>query len=153
MERAGDALDKVLLLSSLVAADQARFERETGLTGARIHLLWVLGDSGPCTQRALAAALGVTPRNVTGLVDGLVASGHVERRVHPTDRRAALVTPTPQGEQAIADLREGHARLASQLFDDVPPRRLSAFLATLDQTIETFARLMAAQQGQDGRGT
>ena len=37
------ALDQVLRLSQLVAADLARFERESGLTGPRIHLLWTLG--------------------------------------------------------------------------------------------------------------
>ncbi len=40
------------------------------------------------TQRALADALQVTPRNVTGLVDALADSGFVERAPHPTDRRA-----------------------------------------------------------------
>ncbi|PJJ56231.1 DNA-binding MarR family transcriptional regulator [Mumia flava] len=135
-------LDKVLHLSTLLAADQARFERETGLTSARIHLLWVLGLHGPSTQQVLASALEVTPRNVTGLVDGLVASGHVTRQPHPSDRRATLVTPTASGARAIRDLRESHADLAQQLFADVPASRLAAFDATLDETIATVTRLM-----------
>ncbi|WP_206680090.1 MarR family transcriptional regulator [Aeromicrobium phoceense] len=135
-------LDKLLHLSSLMAADLSRFERESGLTTARTHVLWMLGLSGPSTQQALAAALEVTPRNVTGLVDGLVASGHVTREPHPTDRRAILVTPTEVGERTIRDLRESHANLARQLFGDVPERRLAAFESTLDETIATFLRLM-----------
>lgn len=135
-------LDKLLLLSSLMAADLDRVERDSGLTTARTHLLWVLGLSGPSTQQALAAALDVTPRNVTGLVDGLVASGHVTREPHPSDRRAILVTPTAQGRRAIADLRSSHADLARQLFGDVPDARLDTFESTLDETIATFRRLM-----------
>ena len=69
-------LDKVLHLATLVGADMTRFEHESRLTTSRTHLLWVLGDAGPCTQRSLATALGVSARNVTGLVDGLVGSGH-----------------------------------------------------------------------------
>lgn len=141
-DRSTPVLDKVLHLTALIAADLARFERESGLTGPRTHLLWVLGLSGPSTQQALATALDVTSRNITGLVDGLAASGHVTREPHPTDRRATLVTPTALGEQTIRDLRESHRELAAQLFDAVPPTRLDAFVKTLDQTIATFTRLV-----------
>jgi DNA-binding MarR family transcriptional regulator len=135
-------LDRVLHLATLVEADMTRFRRESGLTAPRIHLLWLLGAAGPCTQQSLADALGVSPRNVTGLVDGLVASGHVTREPHPTDRRATLVTPTPPGAAAIRELVESHEGLAEQLFGDVPPRRLATFATTLDETIATFTRLM-----------
>lgn len=136
------ALDLVLQLSELVASDLARFERESGLTGPRIHLLWVLGLAGPTTQQQLAAALAVTPRNVTGLVDGLSASGHVTREPHPTDRRATLVTLTDLGERTVRDLRAGHVDLAGQLFGSVPDRRMAAFVTTLEETVATFARLV-----------
>jgi DNA-binding MarR family transcriptional regulator len=135
-------LDRVLRLSSLVQADLARFEREAGLTTARVHLLWVLGQSGPSTQQALAAALDVTPRNVTGLVDGLVAGGHVTREPHPTDRRAILVTPTEQGSRTVDDLVRGHQDLGRRLFGDVAPERLATFTEVLDETTARFARLM-----------
>lgn len=135
-------LDKVLHLATLVGADMARFERESRLTGPRIHLLWVLGAAGASTQRSLASALGVSARNVTGLVDGLVGSGHVSREPHPTDRRATLVTPTSEGEAVIRALIESHEHLARELFGHVPDEQLSVFTATLDETIATFARLM-----------
>jgi DNA-binding MarR family transcriptional regulator len=137
-----ETLDKVLHLSTLVAADMERFQRDSGLTSARVHLLWVVGATGPSTQQSLAVALGVSARNVTGLVDGLVSSGHVTREPHPTDRRALLVTPTATGQAAIRELVESHEQLAGQLFDHLPPERLAVFTATLDETIATFARLM-----------
>ena len=135
-------LDKVLALSMLVAADMARFEAAERVTGPRLHLLWQLGVSGPCTQRALADALGVTPRNITGLVDGLVESGHVTREPHPTDRRATLVTPTSAGAEFVARLRASHEDLAEQLFGHMTPRQLATFTRGLDETLERFARLM-----------
>lgn len=138
------ALDKVLHLSTLVSADMARFQSESGLTGSRIHLLWMLGLSGPVTQQALASALEVSPRNVTGLVDALVASGHVTREPHPHDRRARLITPTPLGQQTIGRLRSDHQELADQLFGAVPSAQLATFVATLEEITATFARLMEA---------
>ena len=135
-------LDKVLHLATLVGTDLARFEREFGLTTSRTHVLWILGEAGPCTQQSLAVALGVSARNVTGLVDGLVSTGHVSREQHPTDRRATLVTPTAKGEAAIRGLIDSHEDLAGQLFRHLPAAQLAAFAATLDDTIATFSRLL-----------
>jgi DNA-binding MarR family transcriptional regulator len=136
------ALDKVLHLAALLATDLARFEQDSRLTAPRIHLLWTLGHTGPSRQQALATALDVTPRNITGLVDGLVASGHVTREPHPTDRRATLVTPTELGHHTIRELQDSHDDLAMQLFSAVPARRLAMFVTTLDETIATVERLM-----------
>ena len=137
-----DALDRVLHLATLVQADLARFEREEGLSTSRVHLLWVLGASGPSTQQSLATALDVTPRNVTGLVDGLVGSGHVRREPHPGDRRATLVTLTDLGTRTVDGLATSHADLADRLFGDVPAERLATFGEVLDETTHRFARLM-----------
>jgi DNA-binding MarR family transcriptional regulator len=137
-----EVLDRVLHLAMLVQADLGRFEQDQGLTTARVHLLWVLGETGPTTQQSLARALDVTPRNVTGLVDGLVTSGHVSREPHPGDRRATLVTPTPLGTAAIEDLVASHVDVAQRLFGDVPPERLTTFAEVLDDTTRRFARLM-----------
>ncbi len=93
-------------------------------------------------QQSLARALAVTPRNVTGLVDGLVASGHVTREAHPSDRRATLVTPTVLGSRTIGCLADSHVDLAQRLFGDVPVDRLAVFGEVLDETTQRFARLM-----------
>jgi DNA-binding MarR family transcriptional regulator len=55
-----------------------------GISGTQMH--------------AIAGYLGVTPRNVTGLVDGLESAGLVERVPDPADRRATIVRMTPEGE-------------------------------------------------------
>lgn len=144
MAEATAVLDRVLHLAHLVQADLARFEREQGLTTPRVHLLWVLGESGPTTQQALARALDVTPRNVTGLVDGLVASGYVTREPHPGDRRATLVTATERGSTAVTEMAASHTELATRLFGDVPPARLATFDGVLSSTVERFAQLMEA---------
>ena len=91
------ALDRVFELVVLLTDDMTQSLGRQGLTTARAHLLWELRRSGPCTQQSLATAMGVSARNITGLVDGLVAAGFVSRQAHPTDRRATLVTFTELG--------------------------------------------------------
>lgn len=117
------AVDQVLELVVLLNRDmQLSFERD-GLTEARARLLWVL-RGGPVTQRELADALAVTPRNVTGLVDGLVATGYVARAPHPTDRRAVLVTLTEAGSTLLASMVEGYAEMHDVLFGGLSERQL-----------------------------
>jgi DNA-binding MarR family transcriptional regulator len=139
-------LDKVLALSMLVTADMARFEAAERVTGPRLHLLWQLGISGPCTQRALADALVVSGRLLWGVVVGLVVWGLVRGVGLPTDRRATLVTPTPAGAAFVARLRASHVDLAEQLFGHMTARQLAAFTRGLDETLERFARLVDGDQ-------
>jgi DNA-binding MarR family transcriptional regulator len=103
------------------------------------------------TQRALADALGVSPRNVTGLVDGLVETGFVTRRPHPDDRRATLVTLTDRGIAAGSDLRREHAQLAHTLFEGMPAKRLEEFRKGLDHVVGVVRAAIAhPEPGADG---
>ena len=60
----------------------------------RLRLLYELHCNGPRKMADLADTLGVTPRNVTALVDGLEAEALVRRTPHPTDRRVTMVEIT-----------------------------------------------------------
>ncbi|MHB8509010.1 MAG: MarR family winged helix-turn-helix transcriptional regulator [Candidatus Dormibacteria bacterium] len=70
--------------------------RECGRTGSQLN--------------AIASWLRVTPRNITGLVDGLEAHGLVERVPDPTDRRAVIARLTEAGEVKAAAARRLHHR-------------------------------------------
>jgi DNA-binding MarR family transcriptional regulator len=64
-------------------------------------------------------------------VDGLVASGHVERQRHPTDRRATLVTLTEHGAGAVEAMVLGYDQLGTVLFGGLSDRQLQGFRGTL----------------------
>ncbi|MCV2488409.1 MarR family transcriptional regulator [Geodermatophilus sp. YIM 151500] len=130
------ALDRVLELVVVLDDDMARGLARRGLTTARAHLLWELRSRGPVTQRVLAAALGVTPRNVTGLVDALVDAGLVIRAAHPTDRRATLVSFTDDGAALADGLARDREEFAAALFAGMPAERLTGLLAGLDDVLE-----------------
>jgi DNA-binding MarR family transcriptional regulator len=109
---------------------------EGGLTVARAELLWRLRGRGSITQRQLSQELRCTPRNVTGLVDGLEASGLVDRRPHPTDRRATLVTLTGAGSAVVASMDQGYQQTAAELFGDFDDAELDAFSEGLGRVLE-----------------
>ena len=117
----------MLELAILLNDDMTRTLARDGLTVARTHLLWELHRRGPSTQRVLADALGVSPRNITGLVDGLVATGFVTREPHQGDRRATLVSPTAHGTRTASRMEEERAHLAELLFSTMSERQFDGF--------------------------
>ena len=142
--------DRLLEIALLLQHDLARSFAGTGLTTARTHLLWELSALGPSTQQALAVALGVSPRNITGLVDALQEHGYVTRRPHPTDRRALLVTLTEAGEQTIAQMQAGRTEAAAELVSGLAPDRLEEFRATLDTVAERLRHLVEVAAAEPG---
>jgi len=141
------ALDQLLELVVLLNDDMTQSLAHEGLTVPRAHLVWLLHQRGPVTQRALADALRVSPRNVTGLVDGLVATGFVTREPHPTDRRATLVSLTEHGASALADMDRGHQELAELLFGDMSGRQFGAFVRGLGHVSSRLREGLEAERG------
>ncbi len=137
-DRYAAALGRMLELVVVLNDDMTKSLAKEGLTGARAHLLWVLRERGPLTQRELAEALQVSARNITGLVDALAATGFVTREAHPTDRRATLVSFTGKGKQAAAALERDQEEFARLLFHGMPRATFDGFVEGLD---EVLARL------------
>jgi DNA-binding MarR family transcriptional regulator len=138
LQRYTAALDQILELVVVLNDDMTRSLARDGLTVSRAHLLWELRQRGPTTQRELADALHVSARTITGLVDGLAATGFVTREPHPTDRRATLVTFTEHGATIVEAMRQGQDELATLLFAGMPDERFDHFVAGLG---EVLARL------------
>jgi DNA-binding MarR family transcriptional regulator len=83
---------------------------ELGLTVAQASALREL--TGPTTMGELAGRMSCEPSNATAVIDNLERHELVQRRPHPTDRRAKQLTLTPEG----AKLRKRLLKLLS----DVP---------------------------------
>lgn len=137
-------LDRVLTLAVLLNDDMTRDLQRRGLTRSRAHLVWELHHRGPSTQQALAQALRVTPRAVTGLVDALVEIGFVTREPHPDDRRATLVTFTKRGQKTATALEDDHIEFARKLFDDLPDTTYRGFARGLDSVLARLRELLDA---------
>jgi len=106
------------------------------LTFAQLRLLQVLHQEPPTIMRELCARLGVSPRNMTAMVDGLESEGLVARRPHPTDRRAFLVELTSRGARAAGKAVKGLDQLGS-VFEGFS-------LAEQQRLLAAFGRLYTA---------
>lgn len=136
-----DVLGQLMMVTKLLNADMDRSLGPIGLSMVRAHVLWELSGQPGMTQKMLADRLGVTPRNVTALIDALEATEYVERRPHPTDRRAFLLELTEKGAAFYAQSREGFGIFAGQLFGDLGRERLGLLHAELDQIVTKLSAL------------
>jgi len=102
-----------------------------GLTLPRLRLVDRLHGQGPAMMRTLADELGLSPRNMTALVDNLETDGLVARRPHPTDRRATMIELTTSGARAAEAVLDPAMGAMSCLFTDLSPEQQEAFCATM----------------------
>jgi DNA-binding MarR family transcriptional regulator len=76
------------------------------LTIAQLKSLFFINYEGETNLKNLAAALGVTPPNVTGIIDRLVEHGLVSREYNQLNRREQILKLTAAGEEQINKLNQ-----------------------------------------------
>jgi DNA-binding MarR family transcriptional regulator len=86
---------------------------ELGLTTRMWGALNVLDAEGAITQQKLGKCTGIDPSSMVSTIDDLEAAGLVERRQHPSDRRAHALHITDDGRATLKRGRE-QARLAQE---------------------------------------
>jgi DNA-binding MarR family transcriptional regulator len=81
----------------------------------------VLDAEGPITQHALGRAIGMDPSTMVATLDELEARGLVERRPHPSDRRAHALHMTDEGRRTLRRGRELAKQAHNELLAPLNP--------------------------------
>ncbi|GLY70758.1 MarR family winged helix-turn-helix transcriptional regulator [Amycolatopsis taiwanensis] len=74
-----------------------RVAEQLGLTPSQVIALRELSE--PITARELATRMSCEASNATFVLDRLEEQGLIQRRPHPTDRRAKQIVLTPAGQR------------------------------------------------------
>ncbi|HMN94414.1 MAG TPA: MarR family winged helix-turn-helix transcriptional regulator [Hydrogenophaga sp.] len=98
-----------------------------GLRPVDFSVLSVIAHNPGVTSRQICAALDILPPNLVGMIKSLEKRGLIERRPHPTDRRAQGLHLTAHGQA----LQKDAEATASQLEADVADRLSASELQTL----------------------
>jgi DNA-binding MarR family transcriptional regulator len=77
-----------------------------GLTTRTWGAMNALDHEGDVTQQQLGRAIGMDPSSMVATIDELEAKGWVERRRHPTDRRAYALQITDAGRETLTRARQ-----------------------------------------------
>lgn len=98
-----------------------------GLRPVDFSVLTLIAHNPGITSRQLCAALDILPPNLVGMIKSLDQRGLIERRAHPTDRRAQGLHLSPAGKK----LQKSAQTTATQLEIDVANRLSADELDTL----------------------
>ncbi|MCX5064370.1 MarR family transcriptional regulator [Micromonospora lupini] len=94
------------------------------------------GSTGEFTQSQLGDMCGIDKTTMVVTLDELERGGLAERRTSTTDRRARIVTVTPDGERMVAEARRIVARLQGDILDTIPSRDRGIFLDVLGRLVD-----------------
>lgn len=132
----------IRLLRSVRYVDQS-----SRLSPARLSALSVLVFAGPLTIGRLAAVEGVRSPTMTGIVNGLVAGGLVERRGGSGDRRSVEVVVTAKGRRLFNSARRRRVEAVAQLLEGQPQPDIDR----LDEAVRLLQRLLQQAETPEGR--
>jgi len=117
---------------------------DSGLSITQLRSLFLIVNRGSTNFRKLADALGVTPSNVTGIIDRLEEQGLVRRTQNPEDRREMTLQATDKGKALVFSLRETEVKQMTRILS------LLSFeeLAYLAKGLSAFVKAAKSYGGQ-----
>ena len=111
--------DLVMALARRVRREHAESLADWDVTPSQARALRVLASAeAGMRPSVLADELRIAPRSATDVVDGLEARGWLARAADPTDRRATVLSLTPDGHELVGRV-EDVRRVASERVLDV----------------------------------
>ncbi|MCY9545887.1 MarR family winged helix-turn-helix transcriptional regulator [Lysinibacillus xylanilyticus] len=87
-----------------------------GFSKSHILILDYLSQEGPKRPSAIAERLKVTTGGVTVLTSKLINAGFIEKTQHATDRRAAQLKITTDGEDILEESRQQVSAIIQNMF-------------------------------------
>lgn len=90
------------------------------------------------TPKDLSRDLGISTASTTKMLDRLTASGHLERRPHPSDRRALVLHATDHAHREVRDRLTGMHEEMGGIARAVPAGARAALVTFLDAMAECF---------------
>lgn len=127
---------RLLTCTTLIEGEIRRRLRERfDVTLPRFDLMAQL-DKAPegMTLSDLSKRMMVSNGNLTGLVDRLVASGHLARRVSEKDRRAQVISLTKMGRSEFSAMAGEHEAWIAALFGGLTDKDQKELMRLLAKT-------------------
>jgi DNA-binding MarR family transcriptional regulator len=114
------------------------------LTIGQLKSLFFINFEGVTNLKNLAAALGTTPPNVTGIIDRLIEHGLVSRECNQLNRREQILELTARGRELMTELKERTTSHLTRLLEQFEVedliglvRGLTALAGAAQQDLET----------------
>src|ERR1044071_1927767 len=141
---------RLLTCTNLIEGEvRSRLRERFDVTLPRFDLRAQL-DKAPegMTLSDVSRRMMVSNGNVTGLVERLVVSGHLDRWTSESDRRVQVIRLTKSGRAEFRKMAAEHESWISDMFGDLSPkdvRELMRLLARTKGSVQKSARRRAGE--------
>ena len=143
---------RLLTCTTLIEGEvRGRLRERFDVTLPRFDLMAQL-DKVPdgMTLSDVSKRMMVSNGNVTGLVERLVESGHLDRRTSDTDRRVQVIRLTKAGRAEFRKMAAEHETWIADIFSDLTPKDVRELMRLLAKT-KGSAQKSAQTTGAVGR--
>ncbi len=127
---------RLLTCTTLIEGEvRSRLRERFDVTLPRFDLMAQL-DKVPegMTLSDVSKRMMVSNGNVTGLVERLVESGHLDRRTSETDRRVQVIRLTKAGRAEFRKMAAEHETWIADIFSDLSPKDVRELMRLLAKT-------------------
>jgi DNA-binding MarR family transcriptional regulator len=127
---------RLLTCTTLIEGEvRSRLRERFDVTLPRFDLMAQL-DKVPdgMTLSDVSKRMMVSNGNVTGLVERLVESGHLDRRTSDTDRRVQVIRLTKIGRAEFRKMAAEHETWIADIFSDLTPKDVRELMRLLAKT-------------------
>ena len=127
---------RLLTCTTLIEGEiRKKLRDEFDVTLPRFDLMAQL-DKAPdgMTLSEVSKRMMVSNGNLTGLVERLVESGHLDRRTSETDRRAQVISLTDLGRAEFRAMAAAHESWIASMFGDLSRREVDDLMRLLART-------------------
>jgi DNA-binding MarR family transcriptional regulator len=138
--RVAEAVRLFRCLSRMRMRDAFEPWRKMDVPLAQLKSLFIIHARGSASVRSLALDLGVTPANVTGIIDRLVSQDLVSRGESTSDRRIVRLQLTDKGRAKISTIQESGFGKMPKMLKEIPPAELTCLLSGLNALVAAFER-------------
>jgi MarR family transcriptional regulator, lower aerobic nicotinate degradation pathway regulator len=123
-------------LVNQVALEANRLLAEAGVSKQRVAVLSALSELGPSSQAELGRTVWMDRSDMHAVLRELEEEGLVDRAQDARDRRRNVVSLTPAGERALADLRKRVAAVQDTLLAPLSAAERRELLRLLHRVLD-----------------
>ena len=143
-ERLRDGLGRLIALAARQwrRAVDLRLQ-QFGLTEATwLHLLHLARAAAPMRQKELAASLALDSSTVVRLLDGLQASGLIDRAEDAEDRRAKAILLTPAGRALVEQVEAVSRQVRHETLEGLTDQEIEVATKVLRHVCQSLPEVM-----------
>jgi DNA-binding MarR family transcriptional regulator len=119
-----------------------------GITLAEAKVLAALSRNADLNQVQLAELSGVEPMSLVRMLDRMEAENWIERRPHPTDRRARRLHLKEPAEAALDQVWKLAGQIRSQALAEFKAEERNALVELLERVHTKMSAMMTEQGGK-----